>query len=345
MDRIQSLRRGEQIVPVELQLILSDYCNQDCFFCAYRASNGLSSEQFSDESGNHNPKRMIAKEKAESIIRDAASLGVKSIIFTGGGEPSAHPHHMELFELALSLGLDCGLNTNGVIFRRGWEAILPKFKYARFSVDAGTAEEYAAIRRCPPVQYGQALGNIRQLRDECDRQGSACVIGAGYVVTPDNWQNLDRGVRALREAGCHYVRLACMQSTDGESAYAGTWERAASVSALVAKNESGGGFQVVNLFNDRLGVTPDYSFCGMQQFVLYIGANLKTYRCCYTAYTRHGETGDLSETSLRDWLGSRAKADAYAGFDAKSCSSCALDGKNRTINYMLDREPTHVNFV
>jgi MoaA/NifB/PqqE/SkfB family radical SAM enzyme len=344
-DRIEFLRRGEQIAPIELQLILSDYCNQDCFFCAYRASNGLSVEQFADEAGNKNPKRMIPKDKAEQIIRDAYRVGTRSVIFTGGGEPTAHPHHMELFTLAQSFGLDCGLNTNGIIFRMGWEAVLPKFKYVRFSIDAGTPDEYAKIRRSPPVQYGQALGNILRLRDECERQGSACVIGAGYVVTPDNWESLSVGVRNLRDAGCHYVRLACMQSTEGRAPYGILWDKVSEVCALVSKNESRDGFQVINLFDDRLGVTPDYSFCGMQQFVLYIGANLKTYRCCYTAYTKHGETGDLSDKSLRDWLLSPEKKAAYSSFDARSCSTCALDDKNRTINYMLDPEPTHVNFV
>jgi hypothetical protein len=221
---------------------------------------------------------------------------------------------------------------------------LPRFKYVRFSVDAGTPEEYASIRRSPAVQYGQALEHAWSLRNEVDRQGSSCLIGAGYVVTPGNWLNLSRGVRALRDAGCHYVRLACMQSKDGAASYGGDWDTA-SRAAKAAESESMSGFQVVNLFEDRLGITPDYQFCGMQQFVLYVGANLKTYRCCYTAYTKHGETGDLSSMSLRDWFMSKAKRDTYEEFDARSCSTCALDGKNRTINYMLAPSPTHVNFV
>src|SRR5688572_21014578 len=90
-DRIDAMRAGRQAVPVNIQLVLSDLCNADCRWCAYRASNGLSSEQFAgpgkDGKPTHNPNRMIPTAKAGEIIQDAARLGVKSLTFTGGGEP------------------------------------------------------------------------------------------------------------------------------------------------------------------------------------------------------------------------------------------------------------------
>ena len=159
LDRIERLRAGLSIAPVELQLILSDLCNHNCGFCAYRASNGLSSQRFVED-GNRNPNRMITKEKAIEILDDALELGVKSVIFTGGGEPSVHPHHMEIYRHALDLGLECSLNTNGVRFVKGWEEVLPRFTYVRFSIDAGNAQEYARIRDCPETHYEKALGNI-----------------------------------------------------------------------------------------------------------------------------------------------------------------------------------------
>src|SRR5688500_4652854 len=116
-DRITTMREGGQSVPVNLQLILSDLCNHDCWWCAYRASNGLSSAGFAgpDKNGklSHNPNRMIPTAKAAEIITDARELGVKSITFTGGGEPTVHPDHLSLFGMALELGIDCSLNTNG----------------------------------------------------------------------------------------------------------------------------------------------------------------------------------------------------------------------------------------
>ena len=62
-DRLDALARGEVPSPTQVQLIISDLCNQDCSFCAYRMSGNLSNELFGeareDGSINNNPNRMI----------------------------------------------------------------------------------------------------------------------------------------------------------------------------------------------------------------------------------------------------------------------------------------------
>ena len=80
-------------------------------------SAGLSTELFGAvQSGGftHNPNRKIKTEKALEIIDDCAAIGVKAIQFTGGGEPTVHPDHLELFLYAQELGIKTALVTNGV---------------------------------------------------------------------------------------------------------------------------------------------------------------------------------------------------------------------------------------
>ena len=345
LDRIEDMRMGRPTVPIELQLILSDLCNHDCHFCAYRASNGLSSERFveyaEDGTRNHNPNRMIERGKAMEILDDAASAGVKSVIFTGGGEPSVHPEHMEIYAHALDLGLECSLNTNGVLFRKGWEDILPRFTYVRFSVDAGNSMEYASVRGCPPGHYKAMLSNLSALRDEVDKQGSACVVGTGYVVTPGNYKNLRHGINVLKDNGAHYVRIAAMQSTEDQNGYEGRWMAARNVARVCAEELPDEGFAVYDLMDGVVGERPDYEFCGFQHLVIYVGANLEVYRCCYTAYTDHGLVGSLADMSFKDYLKDRP----IEPFDARSCRICPLNEKNRVISYMVDPSPKHINFV
>jgi MoaA/NifB/PqqE/SkfB family radical SAM enzyme len=351
LDDIHRMREGHQIVPKQVQLILSDLCNHDCHFCSYRMSNGFSSEQFVVvENGkvNRNPKRMIPTEKAREILDDCAALGVRAIQFTGGGEPTVHPDHLDLFGHALARGLECGLVSNGIILRDGWEAVLPRFKWIRISVDAGSPEEYARVRRVSESQYHKALTHIAQLAGEIKRQGTDCLLGVGYVITRENWADLYDGVERIKETGAAYVRLSAMFSTDGESYYDGLHAPIRDEIARVRSLEDDS-FKVVNLFGDRIADlrqhAPDYDFCGYQQFNCYVGGNLKVYRCCTTAYTRHGEVGDLSNQSFREWFYSHGKRLAYADFNARSCHTCQFNSKNRTINYMLSGEPVHVNFV
>ena len=317
--------------------------------CAYRASNGLSSKNFGIiENGewNHNPNRMIPPEKAREIIRDAASLGVKSVIWTGGGEPTVFPGHLDIFKESMDLGLDASLNTNGAVFRDGWRDVFPRMAYVRFSVDAANANDYARDRHVSPAQYNTVLTNMKSLTKEVCSQQSECVVGAGYVVTPRNWSNVIEGVGRIKDTGVQYVRMASMQSTLGVSAYHGdTWKWAneeVQKAKAIYEDES---FSVISMTEEAMGGRPDYQLCGFQHFVTYIAASLKIFRCCYTAHTDIGEIGSLENQSFSEWIKSEQCKRELWEFDAKRCVTCPLDGKNRTILYMINSDPLHVNFV
>jgi len=347
-DRLAAMRAGERPVPVNLQLIISDYCNQDCHWCAYRASGGLSVEQFAgpDKTGaiSHNPLRMIPADKVVEIVNDAAEMGVKSITWTGGGEPTVHPQHLELFAHALDLGLDCSLNTNGVVFRKGWQDVLPRFAYVRFSIDAGTPEEYSRIRRVPAAMYGMAIGHMEALVNEIKERETSCVVGAGYVVEPTNIENVFDGVRRIRDTGSTYVRLASMQSIDGDAAYGDRLDAARDVCRAATSELATPTFKVVNLFDSSLGKRMADPFCGFQEIVVYVGGNQKVYRCCYTAFTALGEVGDLSAQRFREWWASQDAAQRYRDFDARSCLTCPMVEKNAVITSFVRQTPIHVNF-
>ncbi len=348
LDKIGAMRRGYQVVPAQVQLILSDLCNQDCHFCSYRMSNGLSAEQFADEKGNRNPNRRIPTVKAFEILDDCATLGVKAIQFTGGGEPTVHPDHLLVFERAQGLGLETSLVTNGVLFRDGWQFIFPKMKWVRISIDAGNSEEYARVRRVKPEFYRTAMDHVALLAGEIMKQGSDCLLGVGYVLTRENWSDVYEAVRLIRSTGAANVRLSAMFSTEGAAYYEGVYDDIRKEIERV-KTLQTPKFAIIDLFGDRIADlvqhAPDYDFCGYQQFNCYIGGNLRVYRCCSTAYTKHGEVGDLTERRFADWFYSQEKHNAYADFDAKSCSVCQFNSKNRTISYLVGEIPTHINFV
>lgn len=347
LERIAGMRAGEQVTPVGVQFIISDLCNHDCYFCAYRAKDGLSTEQFvvTDEDGtrNHNPVRMMSLDKAKEILKDLAAYDARSVTFTGGGEPTVHPNHLELFDYALSLGFDISLNTNGALLRDGWRDIFPRMAYIRVSIDAGSPEEYASVRGVKPSVYNKVLRNTAEIAREAKKQNSSCVVGAGYVVSPTSYHNLFAGIDNIKETGISYVRLAAMQSTKEYGPYRGIlWD--VRDRCKQAEGLSTNGFKVVNLFDGVVGEQPTEPFCGFQQIVTYIGANLKVYRCCYTAYTALGDIGDLTNMTYSEWFESAEKQKLIGEFDARSCATCPLKEKNETIAYMVNDKPMHINF-
>ena len=332
IDRVAQLREGKDIVPVHVQMVLSDLCNQNCHFCAYRMDGGFTSKHFGG-----NPARFIPTAKAKEILDDCAALGVQAIEFTGGGEPTVHKDCFEIIAHAQSLGLSTALVTNGVRIKAEHAPILERLTWLRISLDAGSAETYERIRESkawPTVMRNlAAIGALK-----------GPLVGVGFVVTRDNWSELAQACEIVKGFGIPYVRVSAMFSESGADYYDGLVdqinEQRAAARALVDDR-----FRLVDFFDNRVEdlkqAAPDYSFCGYQQFVAYIGGDQKIYTCCTNAYTPHGEIGDLHEQRFADWIASRRRFD----FDARSCHHCQYNGTNRVISYMVDKAPPHVEFV
>jgi len=340
LDKIKLLRDGKQIVPSQVQIILSDLCNQNCHFCAYRSDVGFSSEDFGEDTGKGftmNPNRKIPTEKAIEILDDCAGLGVKAIQFTGGGEPTVHPDHVKIFAHAQGLGLKTGLVTNGVLMKPN--TVYEEMDWIRVSLDAGTQETYKQIRQ--HNGYDRVISNLSWI-GQCSG-----VTGVGFVITKDNYNEISECCKIARDCGIDYVRLSAMFSTEGHSHYENIhgiilYEIAKSKELETEK------FKVIDLYGDRIddlkAGEPDYCFCGYQQYNVYIGGNQKVYRCCTTAYTKHGEIGDLKDKSFKEWFYSPDKQESISNFDAKKCHHCQFNDKNKIINYMIS-QPMHVDFV
>lgn len=96
---------GEFVSPINIEISPSGVCNANCSWCFYRqnnnALNGLD-KNFFDES------RML------DLIGELAEMGVKSISWTGGGEPTLHPSFPKFVNCAKRAGLKQGLFTNAL---------------------------------------------------------------------------------------------------------------------------------------------------------------------------------------------------------------------------------------
>lgn len=347
--KVQQLRLGVQPVPLQVQLIISDLCNQDCGFCAYRMSGYTSNELFKvvkpDGSVTNNPNRMIPPQKVQGILYDCSEMGVKAIQFTGGGEPTVHPNHGDFFKLTIGLGMDLALVTNGVRLKPEVLDTLGGAKWVRVSLDAATAETYATIRRVPGWHHREALKNIGELVKR--RPGGDLLVGVGFVVTADNWHEVFLAAQIAKDLGVDNFRISAVFQNDGATYFAPFYERARDLCKQAAALSTPE-FKVFNMFGDRVEdleqANPDYNFCGYQHLNTYIGGDQNVYRCCNLAYNTRGLIGSLKEQRFKDlWL-SQAKQQDFDEFDARNCERCMFNGKNRAIIAAL-QQPRHVNFI
>jgi MoaA/NifB/PqqE/SkfB family radical SAM enzyme len=338
---IEMLRAGKGIVPHQVYLVISDLCNQDCSFCTYRSSQGWGSEGFGEDTGKGftmNPNRKIPKEKCFELIDDFAEIGVKAIQFTGGGEPSVHPDFEEIVSHALNNGLQVGLVTNAT--RLLSSRTLERLSWVRVSIDAGNRRTYETTRRSK--LWDKVLANVVTLA-----RTSGPTVGANFVTTRENYTELLQFCVLAKTLGVRYVKIAANLTIDGLAYYDGILDAIMGSMAEV-KSLADANFSIVNVFERRLEDLrigrPTNAFCGQQRFTCYIGGNLRVYRCCNTAYTKHGEVGDLKDKSFKDWLLTEAPTH-FDFFDARTCTHCQFHEKNEAIAYLVQAKPAHVEFV
>jgi len=320
-DRVEAIKFQKEIGPVHVQIILSDLCNQACHFCAYRDPTYTSSQLFHVE-GNYNPNRKLPTEKVIEILDDCVDLKVEAIQYTGGGEPTIHPDFNFIVDETMKRGLRWALVTNGVKKRSYAGA-----SWVRVSLDAANAETYARIRSVDASHFDRACESIRLWK-----------TGVGFVVTPENWEEVYDAALLVRSLGAKNIRIGAQFSDKGKDLFKDFF---AECRMLCKHTEtlSDDSFTVHNRFNEKIGdleSPPDYERCGYQYFTTYIGADQNLYRCCVYAYNPRGLLGTIKGRRFKDvWNESWVK---FSAFNARECEHCQFNVINRTINEMVEVE-------
>lgn len=354
-DKINEMRDGKQPVPLQVQLIISDLCNHNCSFCAYRMENSVSNAMFGEKDTvtgmvNNNPNRMIPFEKCMEVLNDCKEMGVKAIQFTGGGEPTVHHRHKELFQRTIDLGMDLALVTNGTLMAKGVPEILAQGSWVRFSIDAAIKETYSAIRELPLTFFDKAINNVKKVVEARNNNpNSNLIIGVGFVVTRENYKEIYDAVKLYSTLGVDNARISAAFTPEDYEYHREIYPVAKELVLKAKQDFSTKDFTVFNLFGERIqdliDEKPEYDFCGYMHLNTYIGGDQNVYTCCNNAYNPIGLMGSIKNQSFKDFWMSNEKVKNYLGFKASRCERCMFNNKNRFINYMVEKNPTHVNFV
>ncbi len=351
-DRLADLRNGKHPVPLQIQLIISDLCNQSCNFCAYRLEGYTSNQHFGTvdpvtEVVNNNPNRMIPYEKCLEVMDDCVEMGIPAIQITGGGEPTVHPKATEIFSAVIERGLDLAVVTNGALVPDKMLEPLSKAQWIRVSVDAARESTYARTRNVRPAVFHRVWENIRRIAGVKSKN---TILGIGFVVTRDNYEEILQCAELARHSGADNIRISAVFSQDDFEYHKGHFDAAAKMAKqAVADFDAPPGFRVFNLFDDRINdlkqQRPDYSFCSYMHLNVYIGGDLKVYRCCNLAYNDRGKYGDIADKRFKDFWGTPDQKKAFDTFDARGCDRCMFNNKNRFINYITSPDAMHINYI
>ncbi|MBA3015877.1 MAG: radical SAM protein [Proteobacteria bacterium] len=329
--RVAQWQERGDCFPVYVEIGLTNRCNHRCVFCAldWLERGGVD----------------INSEVLVQSLADMAAHGVKSIMFAGEGESLLHRDAPLFIRVANAHGIKVAVTTNGVpLTPDKAEACLPYLSWIRFSVNAGTAEQYAAIHQTKAGDFERVLANIRYAA-EFKRQNNLKVdIGVQILLLPEAFDGVLQLAELVKDAGADNFQVKpYSQHPSSSNRYYLDYQQYLHLEPQLKAFESET-FTVFFRSNSmlRLADSADYGLCHGLPFFALINAHGQIIPCNLFYNDPEFIYGDLKQQSFAEiWTGEQRKKvlEAMKKRNIKECrQGCRLDAINRYLHRVVSPE-------
>jgi len=340
IPRVYRWLRGENIYPIYIEIGLYGGCNHRCIFCAY-------------DFLKYKPD-ILDEECLKNFVSEAAEKGVKSILYSGEGEPLLHKNALEIIDFTKKAGIDVALSTNGVMFdKEKAKKTLAHLTWLRVSLNAGRKQTYAFIHRTKKEDFNTVINNLREIVKLKDENKYNCTIGVQFLLIPQNYREIMTLARILRDVGVNYlvIKPYCQHpSSNNRIDPKFKYENLFYLERKLEKY-SKGNFQVIFRRGamEKLEEKKPYEYCLGLPFATHITAEGDIYPCNAFVGRREFVFGNICQESFEDiWEGERRKRitrTIYTKWDIRNCrKACRLDEINRYL-WGLKNPSSHTNFI
>lgn len=191
-QRVGQWLDGKITYPIYMEISPAGTCNHRCTFCAI------------DYMG-YRP-RFLQTDILLKRLTELGALGVRSIMYSGEGEPLLHSDISKIIQHTKAVGIDVAISTNGVLLTEKLaEQILPFLSWIKISINAGSASGYANIHGTKPDDFEQVLENIASAARFVENNESGCTIGTQVLLLPENADEVESLAQRVKGAGASYL--------------------------------------------------------------------------------------------------------------------------------------------
>ena len=191
-DRINALVQGKDTSPVTIELDVCSSCNHKCAWCV-------------DPPGIHS-NCLMPVEVAKKIMEEAKELGVKGIVFKGGGESTLHPHIDEIIQIANELCFEVGLVTHGgkLNNKKLLDSLIKYCAYIRISIDGPTPESRKEIHGVD--DFNSMIEGIKKLM-ALKQQKRHPLVGATFCLDYSRRTLIGKCIQLGEELSLDYILI------------------------------------------------------------------------------------------------------------------------------------------
>ncbi|MDJ0824162.1 MAG: radical SAM protein [Rhodobacter sp.] len=325
-DFITSYAMGENPFPKSVEIDPSNACNHNCSFCIYHSM--------------HSKERSETMQRSRLLetIDELGELGVKSILFVGGGEPMAHPDTTAAIERAHSYGISAGLVTNGSLVKPKFQAKLKKHAaYVRFSLDAASPELHLKLHQ--KDDHPRIIDNLRNLA----AQDGPCTVGTGFFINEDNVHEVQACAELVKSTGANYIQLKSYSgvpmSTELQNEALKQVER-----VLDLQDDDFDVHVMDRIFANETHQVRGYTKCHWQAFKPIINADGNVYLCAQKRTNNNGVIGNIYEKSLKEIWESDERRKVVEELNLYSCPYCVHHQQNQMIEFFSSFVSKHKGF-
>lgn len=328
IDRIAAWDRGETPAPVTVEWDLSNRCVLGCRDCHFAhthvrgpwAMKPRTLPMAFEGTGDLADTGLVMR-----TLDDLHSAGVRSIVWSGGGEPTTHPDWLDIIKYAAMRGFEQGMYTcGGLLTAASSSALASMASWVVVSLDTPDADTYAAEKGVPASRFLSACSGLTALI------GSKATVGASFLLHADNWQRADEMLTLGRHLGAHYVtfRPAIQTAQDRPGVPTGdrSWVLQAMPSLVALSNAADVELDVDRFLAYAAWTDHGYSQCHGVQLNTTITPDGRVWLCPQ----RRGVSalGDLRRESFTDiW----ARHPRTFTVDAGCRAMCRLHPVNETL--------------
>jgi MoaA/NifB/PqqE/SkfB family radical SAM enzyme len=342
LDTLAAIKRGERPAPVNVEIDLSNRCSLGCSWChfAYTHTRGPLAGKVAGPEGAVSGGDLMTWEMAFVITDQLRGAGVKSVTWTGGGEPTLHPQFNNIISHTRNLRLEQGLYTHGGHIDQERAELLKKhLTWVFVSLDECTPDAYKASKGVN--RFEAATDGIRRLV----AAGGKATIGVGFLLHPGNYRDIYHMVKLGKQLGADYVQFrptvhfeqehpgALIEDTDWLDEAILRLGQYAHDPFVVADIER---FKRYMNWNGH-----EYNTCFWSALQTVITPNGKVWRCTNKREHPDALLGDLSVESFAEvW----ARSGGPCQVDRTCRIACRGDLANLTLDGIMTPQH-HANFI
>lgn len=158
--------RENSMYPITLEIFPTNNCNTNCKFCAFAEIKN---------------REYIPFEVLDKFITDLKDSTIKSVVFSGGGEPLIYPEIASCINKLVANNIDVGVITNGLYLPNYVLNSLTLCKWVRFSLLQPNAKQFSEITGTSLNNHRIICNNIHKFTAH-SKNISTLYVSASYMT-------------------------------------------------------------------------------------------------------------------------------------------------------------------